>query len=496
MYARKMYNNMMQFEQPTSAPAVSPFGFGVLPLCVDLDGTLVATDTLVESCLQLLKKNVGYVLLLPVWFSRGKAFLKSQVAKRVTLDATALPYNQSLLSFLRAERDNGRPLYLATGAHETIAQAIAEHLGLFSQVFSTTDDVNLSPRTKADVLRSHFGDGQFAYAGNSLGDRVVWDAAGERVMVQPPLLSMAHLAARYPGARVFPRQRGFFTAVLKSIRPHQWLKNLLVFVPLLTSHLFLNLDAFVASVTAVASFSLCASAVYVSNDLLDAPSDRRNAIKSRRPFASGALSPFVGLFLAPALLLSSVALSASLPVPFRLLLVAYFCISSLYSLMLKRMPIVDVLTLACLYTLRIFAGAMAISVVVSSWLLIFSLFFFVSLALIKRVAELRACQKNGETGIASRSYTLDDTVLLEMLGISSGYLSLLVFALYVEEAGPALYARPELLWLVFGMLFYIVNGLWLLAHRGTLRGDPLIAVAKHPGSYLFGALVLAVMLFV
>lgn len=464
-----------------------------LPLCIDLDGTLVATDTLVESCIELVKRHCRYFFLLPLWLCRGRRYFKSQVAQRVQLDPSALPYNDDLLQYLRMQRDAGRMLYLATGAHQTIAQCIADHTGLFSKVFSSTDAVHLAPRTKAEVLCAHFGRGQFAYAGNSLADRVVWDAAGETIVVRPPLHGARHLASRYPGATFFPRSRSVCASVLRSLRPHQWIKNSLIAVPLLTAQLYSNPVQVLHVVIAIASFSLCASAVYVTNDVLDAASDRRSSLKRGRPFADGSLSPLVGLLLVPSLLLASLALSHVLPSSFRLLLAGYFCVSALYSLLLKRQPILDVLTLAGLYTLRIFAGALAISVAVSSWLLLFSLFFFLSLALVKRVAELQACRQSGEAALSSRSYTHDDAQMLAMIGVASGYLSLLVFALYIEEVGPVLYQHPWMLWGVFGVIFYAINSLWLFAHRGALQGDPLLALVRQPLFYVCGAATLAVL---
>ena len=463
------------------------------PLCVDLDGTLVRTDTLVESLLLLVKANPLWALVLPVWLARGKAHLKQQVAARVRLDPAALPYHLDLLAYLRGEREAGRKLVLVSAADAGVAQAVAEHLGIFDEVIASDGARNVKGSAKRHVLAERFGSGGYDYAGDHRADLEVWsDARGAIVVGTDDRL------ARRAGSRV---QRTFISesprlaSLARALRVQQWVKNVLVFVPLLMSpearHLGLFWNAFVAFM----AFSLCASSVYVANDLLDLDSDRRHATKRRRPFAAGDLPLVFGFGLGAATLLVGLALAAMLPPAFLVVLGLYLVTTTAYSLRLKHVPLVDVLVLAMLYTGRVIAGAAATEVSPSPWILGFSLFFFLSLAFVKRYSELHAARREEHGVLKVRGYYPTDLESIATDGIASGYISVLVAALYIQSDRVAgVYSQPALLWLVCPLLLYWISRIWLLARRGQLHDDPVLFAVRDRVSYVIGALVAATLL--
>ncbi len=461
-----------------------------VPLCVDLDGTLLKTDTLVESILALLKVRPLAAACIPWWLLRGRARLKREVAARVTLNVGSLPYNDELLAFLRAEHSAGRRLVLVSATDRTIAEAVAVHVGLFDDVLASDGSTNLKGRRKMEALRSRFGARGYDYAGNETADLAVWREAHAGIAVDASPRTLA--AAGDSVARVFGRPRRSPRAVLHAMRPQQWVKNLLVFVPLAMAHqirdpLMLNaLAAFVA-------FSLCASSVYLTNDLLDVEADRRHPTKRLRPFAAGELSPVVGLALAPLLLLASVLVGLALPPAFLLTLAIYVVLTLLYSFRLKHVALVDVVVLAMLYTGRMIAGSAATGVWPSPWLLAFALFFFLSLAFVKRYSELYGLRQSKEL-LGVRGYYASDLELIANLGAMSGYLSVLVAALYINtDRVAALYSEPNLLWLICPLLLYWISRVWLLAHRGEIDEDPVVFAVTDPVSYVVGGLMAAVL---
>lgn len=285
---------------------------------------------------------------------------------------------------------------------------------------------------------------------------------------------------------------GRASVLLRALRAHQWVKNLLVFVPLLMAHRVFDVGALRAAALAFAAWSLCASGVYLLNDLLDLAADRAHPTKRARPLAAGAISRRTVYFLAPALVLAGLAAAfLLLPAGFGLMLALYLALTTIYSAWLKRLALVDVMVLAGLYTLRVLSGGYATGVPVSPWLLAFSMFLFLSLAFVKRYTELRA--NGGGAGFSRRGYTRDDMELLKSFGAASGYLSVLVLALYINQSREVtqLYRRPELLWLAGPCLLYWVTRVWLLAHRGELHEDPVVFTVRDPASYLVGALIAA-----
>ncbi len=464
---------------------------GQVPLCVDMDGTLVLTDLGVESVLALIRRNPLYLLLLPWWLRRGLAAFKREVARRVQLDVTRLPYDRRLLAWLRTQQ--GRPLLLCTASDAGLANAVAAHLGGFAAVVASDGHSNLAGSRKAAALVARHGALGYDYAGNARADLVVWAQARRAIVVNAPPRVLRAAQAQGRVERVFAREGRPWIELLRALRPHQWAKNLLVFVAPLAAH---RVEAAVVAhaLLAGAAFCLCASAAYVLNDLLDLDADRRHPRKCLRPFAAGRLSLLAGLAVVPALTLAAFACAALLPARFLPVLLAYATLTLAYSLWLKRLPALDVLALAALYTLRIVAGGAAIPVAVSGWLLAFALCLFLGLALLKR--EIEFVRVAAGAGLAGRGYRPQHRRLLRGCGIAAGIAAAGVLALYVDSTkSAALYAQPQHLWWLVGLLALWLARLWRLAARGRMHDDPLVfALTDWPSLLAFGlaaAIVLA-----
>ena len=460
------------------------------PLVVDLDGTLTLSDTLHESALALLRDSPLSVFKLPIWLTSGKAHLKRHLASQVEFAPDALPYNSPFLDFLKKEHDKGRKLILCTAADRSIAESVAKHIGLFDEVLASDGNTNLAGANKAAALVSRFGKGGFDYAGNSSADFDVWDSAAGAVVVNASLSVQATAVKRYNVSGVFAPAQVGLGIWRKVLRLHQWLKNLLLFLPLLAAHEIGNVEAWLSLVLAFFAFSLCASTVYIANDLLDLDSDRRHPRKRMRPFASGAVPVLMGVALAPVLLTASFVLAFQVGTVLVGWLLAYFVVTCLYSFSLKKLILVDCLTLAMLYTFRILAGAATVGHVLSFWLLAFSVFLFLSLAFVKRYAELEVQRLNGSDKAHGRGYHTDDASLLQNIGISSGQASVLVLALYLNsDAVTKLYASPEVIWCAVPVMLFWIQWMWMQAHRGNMHDDPVVFAVKDRVSLLAALLV-------
>lgn len=456
-----------------------------IPLCVDLDGTLVNTDTLVESALLLVKKNPLYLLIMLFWLCSGKAHMKEQIASRCALDVAALPYNDKLIEWLRALQRENRPLLLVTAANQRVANAVADHLQLFSRVIASDGKKNLSASNKRDELIQLFGSEAYDYAGNSQADLSVWSHARQAIVVNASA-SVASRAAKVATVeRVFAREYKTLPALLSAMRPHQWSKNLLIFVNILMAHQLTDGALMASTLLAFVAFCLCSSAVYLMNDLLDLEADRHHSDKHSRPFASGRISLMWGIAVAPALLFASIVLANIAGGAFLPCLLVYFAITLAYSFALKRIVILDVLVLAILYTLRIVAGAAVVGVMPSFWLLSFSLFIFTSLAMAKRYAELKALESDLTAWASGRGYHVGDLAVIANLGVTSGYIATLVLALYINSPDVVeLYRHSGLIWLLCPLLMYWIGRIWLLANRGELHQDPVVFATQDRASYL------------
>jgi len=460
-----------------------------VPLCVDLDGTLIHSDTLLESALLLLKRNPFCVFLFAVWLLRGKATLKAQIASRVTLNPAALPYNKELVSWLEAEHKSGRSLWLVTAANARLAEAVAGHVKIFDGVIASDERTNLAGESKAAHLVERFGERGFDYCGNERRDLKVWRHAHGAIVANGGASLERDAAASAPVLQSFPSRSNALRAAIRALRPHQWAKNALIFVPLLAAHGAGSDRSLADVVLATIAFCLCASSVYILNDLLDLEADRAHARKSRRPFASGALSIGAGLGLVPLLLGTAILCAAFLPDRFQLVFATYYVVTVAYSFSLKGKVIVDAMTLAGLYTLRIIAGAAAASVPLSFWLLLFSVFLFLSLAFVKRFAELDSLRRQQRLRAAGRGYHVEDLPVLQSLGTAAGYLSVLVLALYINSpAIESLYRQPKLIWLLCVLMLYWVSRVWMKAQRGEMHDDPVVFALKDRISLAIGVL--------
>jgi 4-hydroxybenzoate polyprenyltransferase len=462
-----------------------------VPLCVDLDGTLTHTDLLVESLLVLLKKNPLNAFWCLIWLLHGKAYLKRQVAARATIDVSLLPYNARFVDFLREQQSSGRDLYLCTASNQQFAEQIATHFGFFKGVMASNESRNLSGVNKAGALSAEFGVGGFDYCGNALADVPVWKQARQAIVVGSRHIATAAEKVNQPIV-FFENKRSFARLVIEEMRVYQWVKNLLIFVPLLASHRFTETHTLIAEGVAFLSFCFCASAVYLLNDMLDLDSDRRHARKRNRPFASGQLSLTFGVFLTLVLLIAAAALATTLTSAFQLAIAGYFAATLAYSLFLKNMMLVDVFALAALYTARIVAGGAAGGIPLSDWLIMFSVTIFLSLAMVKRYAELDAMLREGKVSAAGRGYITLDMAILRSFGTASGYLAVIVLALYMNSSEvKELYRHHQALWVLFGLLLYWISRVWMLAFRGEMHDDPIVFAMKNRLSVLVIGLCVA-----
>jgi 4-hydroxybenzoate polyprenyltransferase/phosphoserine phosphatase len=465
-------------------------------LCVDLDGTLVRTDTLLELALAFLRKAPWRVVFIPFWILRGKAFFKRKLSQSVLLSFDSLPYHPELLDFLRRESQGRRCLVLASGADQIIAQGVADHLGLFDHVLASDGETNLVGPAKTRAIRALLGTEAFVYAGNSRDDMDVWMNAGGAILVNAPRSCRAQLERRGKNVlQVLPAKRSW-TSLLKALRPHQWSKNSLIFVPLILAHKISDVAMVLQAVAGFFAFSFAASALYILNDLLDLPADRNHPRKKRRPFASGALSIPTGFVLMLGLMAASAFLCTQLPLQAVLLLTGY-CFSSLaYSLYLKQLLFIDVVSLATFFTVRVVFGGAATGIQISIWTLAFSMFLFLSLALMKRLTELRLALHSDKSALQGRAYTAADLPLISSLSSASGFIAVLVLVLYLETPQVrGLYSHPSVLWLVCPLLIYWLGRFGILANRGYIHDDPLVFAFTDRASLAVGVLTLAVLAF-
>ena len=461
-------------------------------VCVDLDGTLIAADLFWESLLRLIVRAPVVVLQLPFWALRGRAYLKRQIAARVGIDAAALPYRDEVLAYLRDSSARGSTLVLATGSDEIYARAVHGHLRLFADVVASDGVTNMSGRRKAHALSARFGRGGFHYIGNDWTDLHVWSAGGSATVVAAPARLVRRLQSTVPIRGVIAPARTRLRALGRALRPHQWAKNVLVFAPLVAAHDILSPVPLVRSVAAFAAFCACASGIYILNDIVDVEADRQHPRKRTRPFAAGELSIPFGLAAAGALLAAGLFVAAA-GASWALtgILAVYIAAATAYSMWLKREPVVDVFVLAGLYVLRVIAGGVAAVIPVSTWMLAFALFLFLSLAFVKRFTEL-----SGNGRAFGRGYAASDATWMQAIGTSSGYMAVVVLALYVSAPDVTrLYGRPAALWLLCPLLLFWITRTWFRAGRGLVHDDPMVEALKDPVGYGC-ALALAAILLV
>lgn len=461
----------------------------MLPLIVDLDGTLSRVDTLHETLILLLLRRPSKAAQLGWLLARyGRAAMKARVAADAAIDATGLPLNTEFVAWLEAQAKAGRPLHLVSAANSSVVEAIADRLKIFTSWRGSDGAVNLKGKNKAAYLTQMFPDG-FAYAGDSAADLDVWTRAGSIVLVNASdgVASRAEALGRPVEAR-FDGHGSVVKAFLKECRLHQWSKNALVFLPILLAHRFHDLSAWGNALLAFLALSVAASATYMINDLFDLSADRRHATKKRRPLASGALPIAFACVGAPLLLVAGCILAANANLTAFGVMLIYLALTLSYSFRFKQVPLFDTTIIGLLFTLRIVMGCAATDIQPSPWLLAFSVMLFFSLAMAKRQTELSKKMEPGSEKLAGRGYHVGDAVLSLVYGVTSGVASLVILMLYITSGvGTGLYSHPNWLWGMPLMIYFWQMRIWLLAHRGVLDDDPIVFALKDRVSLLLGA---------
>lgn len=464
-------------------------------LVVDLDGSLVRSDLLHEAVTEFAATSPRNVMQMAGWLRRGKAPFKDRLAQVVHPDPETLPYHPELLEWLIAERQAGRTLVLASASPRAWADAVASHLGIFDLVVASDSGTNLNAVEKRDRLVTLYSERGYDYVGNHAHDLPVWASARTAHLVGGSSALRRRADSVSTLGRTFSNPSISLPALIGAMRLHQWAKNLLIFVPIVSAQLLGDWSAIGHSVGAFAAFCLASSGVYVLNDLTDIRSDRGHPTKSLRPFARGLIAVKWGWLLAPALVAIALTLAmASVSWSLAAVLLAYLALTSAYSFGLKRRAVYDVITLATLYTIRIVAGAVAVAAPLSMWLLTFAIFVFLSLALVKRVSEVARMHRAGigESELVSgRGYQVGDLEMLSSLGVGSGLASAVVISLYVSDPTTTeLYQTPEFLWGTVPVLLFWMMRVWLLAHRGQMNEDPVVFAISDRTSIAAGAVVM------
>ncbi len=461
-----------------------------VPLCTDLDGTLIKSDLLHECLSRMLVASPLRLFFSVAKLLQGRAEFKRYLADNVELDVSLLPYNETLLSYLKEEHDHGRKLVLVSASDAQLVERVAQHLNLFGENFGSNGKNNLKGREKARFLVNRYGEKGFDYVGDSRADLPVWSLCREAMVVgDDSLCRTVKNKLGIEPALSWPLKRNNLVSVLKAVRLYQWIKNLLVFVPLVMAHRVLDLSILLSAIKGFLAFGFCASSVYLLNDLFDLDADRSHRIKRYRPIASGSLSLSFAWLLIPLLILGSGCIAVSLPANFVFALLIYLIGTVFYSSFFKRIVVADIVVLAMLYSLRVLAGGFAAGVAVSQWLLVFSMFFFLSLACVKRFSELRQAKLIRDPESHRRGYMVGDLEQISQFGCASGYISVLVLALYASSPEVSgLYSHPAMIWLVCPLILYWVSRIWILTGRGQVHEDPIVFAVKDRMSYLTGLL--------
>ena len=467
-------------------------------LFVDLDGTLIKSDLLFE-CLVPIIKNYFYALFLaPFWLLKGKAYLKDKFSDLVSINPEILPYNNNVLEYIRKEKENGSKIILATASNIKLAKSISDYLGIFDDVIASSKEENLKGKNKLNKIKLYIKNNninkEFSYIGDSEADVKIFNETNIPIVVGNKnvfnkIKSKNDKTTFIDGENDFSLKKFF-----KMIRTYQWVKNFLIFLPLILAHKFLDVNLLLKALVAFFSFSFLASSVYIINDIMDVESDRIHPSKKNRPIASGAVKISSALKVAFILMPLSFIISIFLGKEFLFVLLTYFITTSCYSFYLKKIMLVDILILSLLYTVRIFAGGVALNIYLSPWLFMFSLFFFFSLACAKRYSELYAVRNNLQDEIKGRGYQAQDLEQIQIFGSSSGYIAILIFALYIQsDISMKLYKTPSFFWALCPIMLYWISRVWLLSHRGQMTQDPIIFALKDKVSYV--VLILSIIIF-
>ncbi|MGN6306034.1 MAG: UbiA family prenyltransferase [Mesorhizobium sp.] len=457
------------------------------PLVLDLDGTVVRGNLLVETALAFLKANPLKIFMVLMWLLQGRAVLKHQLAARARVDVESLPLNHELVAYAAEQAGKGRRIFIATAANRAIAEKVAQRIPFVSGVIASDERTNLKGEAKARALAERFPDG-FDYAGDARADLAVWKAAQAAVVVEAVPAVVAAAGRITDVVRVFPRP-AMLRAVIRSLRPHQWAKNALVFVPAILSGKLGDPAALAASMAAFMAMNMVASATYLINDLLDLADDRRHWSKRERPLASGRLPLLAGLAMVPVGLIAGLGLAALAGMGTLAGVCLYIAGTLAYSLGMKRLPILDAFALASLFTLRLGVGILACGAPPSPWLLVFSMFLFASLSFAKRHTEVAGVLERGGTEIRGRGYKTVDLPLILAIGVATGMCAVLILVLYIIDDAfrQSFYGNPAWLWGFPAILFLFVCRIWLMCQRGEMDSDPVAFAVRDRPSLALGA---------
>ncbi|RJS92352.1 UbiA family prenyltransferase [Salinisphaera sp. Q1T1-3] len=463
-------------------------------LVVDLDGTLVHTDLLIESAFVLARERPRSLLKMPAWLCAGKATLKHEIASRAALDVGRLPYNRAFIAYLETEHAAGRRIVLATAADRRYAEAVAAHLSLFEAVLASDETTNLSGERKLAAIRAYLGDDTpFEYAADHSDDRVIWASAQGTLLVGADNGTRDWAERNVHVTESFDRPHRGIATWLRAMRLYQWAKNILIFVPLMATHSLVGIDTLAAACMAFLAYGLLASSVYLLNDLVDLSDDRQHPNKRFRPLASGALPLLHGIIAIPVLMATAALIALFLPPLFGAVLGMYYVLTLAYSMVLKRVALIDVVTLAALYTLRLIAGGVATGIHLSFWLLALSMSMFLSLAMAKRCTELLLV-RSGHTASLGRGYREADIETLKTLGTAAGYAAVVILALYINSPDiTEQYDHPARVWLLCPVVLYWISRIWLMTMRGRMTDDPIVFAARDRASQiciLLGGLIM------
>ncbi len=460
-----------------------------VPLVVDLDGTLIHSDLLFESTFVKLGRKPFEMSVFLHAFAGGKAALKSFFAADFDLDPALLSYDSAVLALIQTAKSAGRPIYLASGSNERLVRLVADHLRLFDGWLASTNFENLTGKSKAERLVDTFGERGFDYVGNDPADLDVWAHANVCYGVRLSASVRGRLATITADYVQLETDKPDFRQWIKLLRVHQYAKNLLVFIPALTAHKF-SYDALLIGFLAFAAFSLCASSVYIINDLVDLQADRKHPTKRLRPLANGSLPQRSAILFAAALFAAAAATAYWVSLPFEGVILSYFLLTAAYTFSLKRKMIVDVVTLSLLYCARVGGGAVAELVPISEWLLAFSMFMFTTLAMIKRHVELARCLDRGLPDPFNRNYKVGDIDVIAAMAAAAGFNAITVFTFYISsDAVEQLYRRPLILWAICPLLMYWIGRVILMAHRRLVDDDPILFALRDRPSWMTLGLV-------
>jgi 4-hydroxybenzoate polyprenyltransferase/phosphoserine phosphatase len=467
-------------------------------LFVDLDGSLIPTDLLHEAFLDLLMTRPLSAVATLDALRHGRLAFKRALGQRYSMNPALLHYRSSVIEIIRRFQEKKIPVILLSASLDSWVKRIARHLGIFDAALGS-DQENLKGSAKLQVIHK-LGYRHFGYIGDHEADHPVWKECKLAIAVNPTRVTRRFLSTEQKEStlkefQIIEDRKSLMQLMSATLRLHQWAKNLLLALPFIAARQTLNLDTSFRFMLAFLAFSLVASGIYVLNDLSDRHTDRLHPTKKRRPIAAGEISIPAALALAFLLPVSGLLLAWSISTGFQVLLGIYIIANLAYSFLLKRTPMLDVVILSGMYSLRIFAGGEATHTPVSYWLLVFSTFFFMGLALLKRYTEVSSLLLSDlKADFSGRGYLSSDTLLLFGLGLGCSVASVLVFSLYLNSPQVSnLYSNPAYLWFLIPMLLYWNGRTWLLAVRKMVHDDPVIFALRDRVSWLIAFLAMGIL---